>query len=63
MAALTGYGGAVTLGVRHQQLILQTSTTNPLCSNQDQRLPPERRDFGHLLIDPQLVPIELLRNQ
>ena len=60
MAALTGDGGAVALRIRHQQLVLQTTATDPLRSNQNQRLPPEGRDFCNLLVDPQLMPIELL---
>lgn len=58
MAALTGDGGAITLGIRHQQLVLQTATTDPLCTNQNQRLPPEGGDFGNLFIDPQLMAIK-----
>lgn len=58
MAALTGDGGAITLSIRHQQLVLQTATADPLRTNQNQSLPPEGRDLGNLFIDPQLMAIK-----
>lgn len=58
MVALTGDGGAIPLGVRHQELVLQTATANALCTNQDQCLSPEGRNFGNLFIDPQLMAIK-----
>lgn len=58
MAALTGDGGAVPLGIRHQQLVFQTATADPLRTNQNQRLPPEGRDLGNLFIYPQLVAVK-----
>lgn len=59
MAALTGDGGAVALRVRHHQLVLQAAAAHPLGTNQNQRLPPEGRDLGHLFVYPQLVAVEL----
>lgn len=58
MAALTGDGGAVPLGIRHQKLVFQTATADPLRTNENQRLPPEGRDLGNLFIYPQLVAVE-----
>lgn len=58
MAALTGDSGAIPLWIRHQQLVLQTATANPLCTNQNQRLPFEGRDLGNLFVDPQLMTIK-----
>lgn len=58
MAALTGHGGAIPLGIGNQQLVLKTATADPLCTNQNQCLPPKWRDLGNLFIDPQLMPIE-----
>lgn len=58
-AALTGDSGAVALRVRHHQFVLQAAAAHPLGTNQDQRLPPEGRDLGHLLVYPQLVAVEL----
>lgn len=63
MVVLTGDGGPVPLGVGHQQLVLQTATADPLRTNQNERLPPEGRDLGHLLIDPQLMAIKFLSNR
>lgn len=58
MAALTGDGGGIALGIRHQQLVFQTATANPLRTNQNQCLPPEGRDLGNLFVYPQLVAIK-----
>ncbi len=58
MAALTGDGGAIPLRIRHQQLVFQTATANPLRTNQNQCLPPEGRDLGNLFVYAQLMPIE-----
>lgn len=52
MAALTGDGGAVPLGIGHQELVLQAASADTLGTDQHQRLPPEGRDFGDLFIDP-----------
>lgn len=58
MAALTGDGGAIALGIRHHQLVFKTATPNPLCTDQNQRLPPERRDLCNLFIYLQLMAIK-----
>lgn len=56
---LTGDGGPIALGVGHQQFVLQTAAAHPLGTNQNERLPPEGRDLGHLLVDAQLMTIKL----
>lgn len=58
MAALTGNGGAIPLRIRHQQLVFQTATADPLRTNQNQCLPPEGWDLSNLFIYPQLVAIK-----
>ena len=55
---LTGGGRGVALGVPHQQLVLQTAPSHTLRTNQNQCLPLEGRDFGHLFVDPQLVAVK-----
>lgn len=62
-AALTGDGGAVALRVQHHQFVLQAAATHSLGTNQDQRLPPEGRDLGHLFVYSQLVAVELCEVQ
>lgn len=57
--ALTGDGGAVALRVQHHQFVLQAAAAHALGTNQNQRLPPEGWDLGHLFVYPQLVAVEL----
>lgn len=57
-ALLTGDCGAIALGIWHQQFVLQATAADTLRSDQNQSLPPEGRDFGNLLVDPQLMTIK-----
>lgn len=58
MAELTWNGGAIALGIWHHQFVFKTATPNPLRTNQNQSLPPERWDLGNLFIYLQLVAIK-----
>lgn len=59
MAALTGDGGAIALGIWHHQFVFKTATPNPLCPDQNQRPPPEGRHLCNLFIYLQLVAVKL----
>lgn len=58
ISALTGDGGAIALGIRHHQFVFKTATANPLCTDQDQRLPPEGWNLCNLFIYLQLMAIK-----
>lgn len=58
VAALTGDGGAIALGIRHHQFVFKTATPNALGTDQNQRLPPEGRDLCNLFVYLQLMAIK-----
>lgn len=56
---LTGDGGAVACLVRHDELVLEAASSNPLGTDQHQGFPAEGGHACHLLVDQQLMPVKL----
>lgn len=57
----TGDGGSEAAGLENHEAVLQAAPAHSLGTNQNQSLPLEGRDLGHLLVDLQLVSVKLWR--
>lgn len=61
--APTGDGGSEAPGLENHEAVLQAAPAHSLGTNQNQSLPLEGRDLGHLLVDLQLVSVKLWRGK